>query len=181
MPRQGNTYEGLTDDLLGSRSAVVSDDGLYRYRLDRDLGQAGGRVLFIMLNPSTADATSDDPTIRRCIGFAERFERNLVVVNLYAFRATHPVALTTTHAAGWVDIVGPDNDRYLLEAAGECNLLVAAWGAREPRRGRHREVYELLRPCGPLHALGENANGSPKHPLYVRGDAALRPWSPRDA
>jgi hypothetical protein len=164
MPRQGNTYEGLTDDLLGSRSAVVSDDGLYRYRLDRDLGQAGGRVPFIMLNPSTADATSDDPTIRRCIGFAERFERNLVVVNLYAFRATHPVALTTTHAAGWVDIVGPDNDRYLLEAAGECNLLVAAWGAREPRRGRHRRGLRAAAPVRPPACARRERQREPEAP-----------------
>ena len=156
---------------LGDRSAVLSEDGLYRYRLERRWG-TGRPVAFIMLNPSTADAELDDPTIRRCIGFAKRLGAGaLAVGNLYAWRATRPDDLGSA-----VDPVGPDNDRHLREIAFEASDVIAAWGAHWTAdvRGPRVEVGLLDALNGrPLWALGTSKGGKPRHPLYLRGDSPL--------
>lgn len=138
-------------------------------------------VVFVMLNPSTADADRDDPTIRRCIGFASREgAAGLSVVNLYAYRATRPGDLWAAP-----DPVGAENDsvlaRVLREASAQGWPVIAAWGSHaRPDRARH--LADLASICGArLLALGVTRDGSPRHPLYLRKDAPLAPWSPAAA
>ena len=161
--------------------AVLSGDGRYRYWLGRHWSYADPIATFIMLNPSTADASADDPTIRRCIGFARSWGMGgIVVLNLYALRATDPRELWKVTTA---EAVGPDNDRHLEDWARNARLwgtpLIAAWGANaKPRR-----VKEVLALPGMhrLNALGVTKAGQPRHPLYLRRDAGLLPWEPTDA
>lgn len=148
-------------------SAVISACGLYRYLLQREWLGGYGRALFVMLNPSTADATQDDPTIRRCIGFAKAWGcAGLEVVNLYAYRATKPADML---AAG--DPIGPANDSHIRAAAHRAKVIVAAWGANAAR-DRSVAVRSLLSDHT-MHALGLTKDGHPRHPLFVRGDAQL--------
>lgn len=158
-------------------SAEISPCGQYRYTLTRpplapypDRGTAA----FCMLNPSTADATLDDPTIRRCRGFAERWGCNgITVVNLYALRSKDPRALWN-HA----DPVGPMNDYWLRLVARECGGMVCAWGANA-KPERVAQAVQALRAAGAkLYCLGTTKDGHPRHPLYVRGDQPLVPWEP---
>ena len=154
-----------------ARTADMSPDGVYRYLLGRRWTD-GPRATFVMLNPSTADAWGDDPTVRRCIGFARSWGMGAVqVVNLYAFRSTDPAALWRTP-----DPVGPDNDAVLVACALAWTAapLVAAWGAHA-KPGRVRDVLALPG-MDRLQALGVTKNGSPRHPLYLPATAALRPW-----
>jgi len=156
-------------DMVLQSSAVISDCGQYRYQLGRRWGD-GPSCVFIMLNPSTADAEKDDPTIRRCIGFAKREGcGGLIVVNLFAFRATQPEVLLSA-----ADPIGPENDAYIADALSkESGPIIAAWGAwGDGRRGR----IVAARFPGRLQALGATKDGRPRHPLYVRGDAPLRPF-----
>lgn len=149
-------------------SAVLSDCGAYRYALWRDLGMLGqGTITFVMLNPSTADADQDDPTIRRCISFAESWgAARLAVANLYAYRATDPEALSSVD-----DPVGPENDRWIEKLASEAAQVIVAWGAkRGPVPGRDGKVLGLLEAAGLIpQVLGLTDGGYPRHPLYVRG------------
>ncbi len=144
--------------------------GPYRYRLWRRWGAAPS-ALFVMLNPSTADATDDDPTIRRCIGFARRWRCGGVeVVNLYALRATDPRDLWRHRAP-----VGPRNDAILAEAIATSAVPVVAWG----RHGTDRAARVVELAAGrPLQCLAQNGDGSPRHPLYVPGDVRRRRWRP---
>lgn len=161
------------------KDALISPCGLYRYWLLREWDPARPALAFIMLNPSTADAEDDDPTIRRCMGFARRDGYGgIFVANLFAFRATDPMALK-----GAPDPVGPDNDAGLIQnlltlpirAAG---AIVAAWGAGCRIRGeRDRFVRGQAAMRGvPLHHLGLTKDGHPKHPLYLKGDQPLEKW-----
>jgi len=125
-----------------------------------------------MLNPSTADATKDDPTIRRCISFARREKAtHLIVLNLFALRSTNPEALKTAE-----DPIGPDNDKHLQEfLVDDISWKVAAWGSHPFAKERAKDV---TRRFGPFHCLGKTKDGSPRHPLYVKSDAPLKEWSP---
>lgn len=167
-------------DVTVRREAVISQDGQYRYSLVRRWGVGGFPAQFIMLNPSTADDALDDPTIRRCVGFARSLGASgLVVVNLYAFRATKPVDLWRAD-----DPVGPDADTYLgivaRRAATEGAPLIAAWGA-SARPDRVEHVRALVAERGAnLTALGVTKDGAPRHPLYLPATAVPTPWSPRD-
>lgn len=154
-------------------SAIISSDGVYRYTLERSW-QPGFSLPFVMLNPSTADAEHDDPTIRRCIGFAKRENYDgLLVVNLYAYRATDPREIRRA-----VDPVGPENDEYLQRvfttARRASAPVVVAWGAN-PDPYRLRQVLRLAEGVD-LRCLGTTAGGDPRHPLYVRGDQPLERW-----
>jgi hypothetical protein len=153
--------------------AVLSPCGTYRYTLDRVWDASLPTALFIMLNPSTADASVDDPTIRRCISFAKREGCGaLTVVNLFALRSTNPDALTT-HP----DPVGPDNDTHIALALGkQPEVAIAAWGAHPFTRARAEAVAALLAPVWQVNCLGTTKSGDPRHPLYVRGDQPLQPW-----
>lgn len=157
------------------RSALISACGRYRYRLER-WWTAGPRLHVVMLNPSTADGALDDPTIRRCMRFAERDGcAGLVVLNLYAWRATRPIDMFAAP-----DPVGPDNDTHLAVAAtrsvyGEPDTyMLAAWGAHA-RPDRVTEVRRLLAGVD-LRSLGVTKDGHPRHPLYVRGTTPAQPW-----
>ena len=123
-------------------------------------------VVFCMLNPSTADHQTNDPTVRRCIGFAESWGyARLIVVNLFAARSTDPKALPTM-----ADPVGPDNDEWIRKHAREADMIVAAWGNRGAYLGRDRKVLEILASARDVFALRITGQGSPEHPLYVPQD-----------
>ena len=149
--------------------AVFSRDGRYRYRLWRRWKRSLPVVAFVMLNPSTADAQRDDPTIRRCIGFARRWGcGGIEVVNLFALRATDPRRLRYTR-----DPVGPENVAHLARAAGRASLVVAAWGADPAVGTRGTELARRL--SRRLRCLGVTRAGAPRHPLYLRSSARAVP------
>jgi hypothetical protein len=148
--------------------SVLSECGRYRYTLTREWNGSLPALTFVMLNPSTADATLDDPTIRRCIGFARRRGfGGLQVLNLFAFRATDPMHMKAAH-----DPVGPDNDAHIIAAltatAAASSPVIAAWGVHGTYNGREAEVRKLSLECGvKLMCLGSTKGGHPRHPLYV--------------
>jgi hypothetical protein len=147
---------------------LLSRDRVYRYTLVRELRPDPRRhVLFVMLNPSTADESLDDPTIRRCRGFAEHwgFEA-LTVVNLFALRATDPRTLRRHH-----DPIGPANDTWIVNAAQSASRIIAAWGTHGTLANRDQQVLRLLAPLR-VHCLGRTKDGHPRHPLYVAGHTA---------
>ncbi|WP_041742300.1 DUF1643 domain-containing protein [Collimonas fungivorans] len=156
-------------------SAIISECGQYRYRLSRDphdLYTTCGPALFIMLNPSTADAALDDPTIRRCHSFAKSWDcAGIIVANLYALRATNPEDL-------WIsqDPVGPDNDMHLAALILEHETVVCAWGANA-RPERIVAVAKMFSKRNRPMCLGITKHGAPRHPLYVCGNQPLIDWS----
>lgn len=162
-------------------SATISPCGMYRYNLSRVWDAEGRAVVFVMLNPSTADGTQDDPTIRRCVGFAKAWGYGgLVVVNLFALRATDPAEL---HRA--VDPIGPQNDEHISAACFQ-RAAVCAWGvsvakAKRPvLRERAGVVRNLLRApelSVSLNYLKLTDDGHPMHPLYLRADCVPRQFA----
>jgi len=163
----------------GGSWAVLSPDKVDRYVLDRRVGDGEGICLFVMLNPSTADALKDDPTIRRCMKFAKRWGyEEMRAVNLFAFRSPHPKDLKDTDAP-----MGVLNDTYLRVQATVADRVVCAWGNGNPLD--ITEQVEKLRGILPLErtvCLGCTQSGQPKHPL-ARGmhrtpdDFQPIPWS----
>ena len=148
--------------------AFFSEDGVYRYTLTRDpdlVRRELPSILWIMLNPSTADAQKDDPTIRRCRAFAGAWGYGRVeICNIFALRSTDPNQLYRA-----VDPIGPDNDFHIAAAVGRAGgHVVAAWGTHAKLGDRDRAVMMLLRGLGvrPV-CLGVNQDGTPRHPLYV--------------
>lgn len=168
--------EGRSADI-----AIFSDDDVYRWWLTRELG--GDRTLVaIGLNPSTATAEINDPTIRKDIGFAQRWGCGRIVKgNAYGYRATDPENMKRARKAG-VDVVGFDNDRYLMDMITAANhgggIVLVAWGNHiEPARQRH--VASMIDHVGVVPmCLGTNKNGTPKHECYLGYDTPLVPWSP---
>ena len=152
------------------RDAILSSCGAYRYLLQRSWNARLQAVCFIMLNPSTADACVDDPTIRRCLGFAERLGfGQLEVVNLFALRATDPRKLKSHQ-----DPIGPENDEQIVTAARVCDTTICAWGAHGAYKNRDQQVFALLRTNGIRpHALRINKDRRPAHPLYLSTNAGL--------
>lgn len=149
--------------------AIFDITATYRYSLWRVWSAASPRVVFVMLNPSTADAQYNDPTIRRCIDFASSWGFGSVeVVNLFAYRATHPMQLRQVD-----DPIGADNNLFLVQALRRAACIVAAWGTHGTFLSRDREVLELLKQAHTCYCFGLTKNGHPKHPLYVRGDSRL--------
>lgn len=139
----------------------------YRYELTRRWS-AGPDMCWIMLNPSMADATTNDPTIRRCIGLATGWGfGGLVAVNLFALCASDPAALRRVD-----DPVGPGNDEAILGAVERCDRVVVAWGRHGALHARDERVLSLLR-HRELHSIGMNKDGSPSHPLYARADVMV--------
>ncbi|NEY89978.1 DUF1643 domain-containing protein [Tabrizicola oligotrophica] len=153
--------------------AVYSDCTAYRYALTRQWA-AGRRLLWVMLNPSTASEQANDPTVERC----ERRARAMGfggfrVVNLFAFRATDPRALGRV-----ADPVGPGNDAAVAEAADWADAVVCGWGGHGAMGGRDLAVTALLRRSGkPLSHLGLTRGGQPKHPLYIGYAVQPVAWS----
>lgn len=145
-------------------SATLSPDGVYRYDLERWWDPDQRFLLWVMLNPSTADGVLDDPTIRRCVGFSKAWGfGGMFVVNLFALRATDPKALYT-HP----DPIGPENDEWIEESARKCDEAVMAWGATGARfMDRALHVHELIEFRHASMCLGKTKDGHPRHPLYV--------------
>ncbi len=143
-------------------------DGPYRYNLWRTWDFIKGQVVWVMLNPSTADANADDPTIRRCINFARDWGYGgIVVVNLFGLRATDPKKIKN-HA----DPVGPKNDEMLLRQCQLGEVVICAWGNHGLYLGRDKIITELLNSRGvDTYRLGApTKEDSPRHPLYMRKD-----------
>jgi hypothetical protein len=157
----------MTLDLFGQEtsSAVLSPCGTYRYQLRRQWGD-DLTCGWVMLNPSTADADVNDPTIRRCISFARSWGYDgIIVVNLFALRATNPRQLKV-HP----DPIG-ENDRYIESAVTEMDMVICAWGAHPFAAKRAPKVIDILRKyraCPEVCCLGTTRDGLPRHPLYVR-------------
>ena len=147
-----------------------------RYRLHRQLSILGeGGVLFVMLNPSTATDERDDPTIRRCIGFAKREGAAwLKVGNLSPVRATNPkdlLAWGAEDAGVWNCNIGA-----LRDMAASATVVIAAWGNHGSAEDRDLRVIEAL-PWVTWHCLGTTKTGSPRHPLYVSAGTPLEVYS----
>ena len=159
----------------GASDAVISPCKQYRYQLRRhsDRNNRKGPALFLMLNPSTADATFDDPTIKRCRSFAESFGYSgLTVVNLYALRSTNPAELWKHPYP-----VGPANNTHLAQIAAQHKDIICAWGGNA-KAERVAEVVKIFKQAGcTLFCLGTNLDGSPKHPLYIKADTTLMKWN----
>ena len=169
-------------------SAIFSECGRYRYRLDRVIGD-GPPLAFLLHNPSSAGAEEDDATSRRGIGFARSLGfGHLIFINPWAFVATKPSDLWSAS-----DPVGLLNDAYIEEAASEVyrqsGKVVAAWGRISPPAALRSSAIARLaavigiveRGGGVLFALGMNKDRSPKHPLYLRKDAELSIWDGTDS
>ena len=171
-----------TDDIR--KTATISECGVFRYRLGRVWDDALPRVCFVMVNPSTADASQDDPTIKRCIGFTRSWGTaeggpfgGFDVVNLFAFRSKDVADLKSAR-----DPIGPLNDQAITEAAMFAGLVVCAWGAKAkiPKRFADRpwQVTRNVLKGIPLRCLGRTKCASPSHPLMLAGDLKPVPFLP---
>ena len=154
------------------RETIISRCESYRYCLWREWEDRSPRyVAFIGLNPSTADAVNDDPTIRRCIGFATRWGySSMCMINLFAFRATKPADLRKSE-----DPIGSANDDFLRELSKSADLVVSCWGNHGSILGRQQNVVRFI---GISCCLGVTNQGQPKHPLYVPYETELMTYSP---
>ena len=157
-------------------TAVLSEDFRYRYSLSRGWDANKSGLLVVMLNPSTADASVDDPTIRRVVGFAKANGYGEVcVMNLYALRATNPAELKQE------DAVGSENDARLSAVLrwnrDLCKPVLAAWGATKWAKVRSPEVAAMA-PGLKWQCLGVTKAGSPRHPLYVPASQAFVSFQP---
>ncbi|MGW4623472.1 DUF1643 domain-containing protein [Streptomyces sp. NPDC004592] len=161
-----------------SGAAVLSPCGTYRYRLDRIWDEDLAPMVWVMLNPSTADHAEDDATIRRCTSFARAAGHGgFTVVNLFALRSKDPKQLRE-HA----DPIGPINSAALVGATTDAVRVAAAWGdVSRPERARQAHtVTDLLHRHGhSLDCLGVTGKGHPRHPLYVRDKTELTPYVPQ--
>lgn len=155
------------------KEAVLSNDRKFRYSLSRVWDEAKGIVLFICLNPSTADEATDDPTVHKCVEFAKRWEYGGVVLgNLFALRATDPQDLYKS-----ADPVGPENDKWLRKLIAGAEITVVAWGNDGSYMNRDTNVLRLLRAP---RCLAINKTGEPRHPLYVSLKAKLQIYFQED-
>jgi len=184
MKKKPSAQLSLLDaDPWSDRGAVISFDQKHRYHLWRRTPDAHNRCLFVMLNPSTADAYQDDPTIGRCVDYARRWGHDgLDVVNVFAWRETDPDQLPHVD-----DPIGERNQDYLMRLAHECMLVVCAWGDGPSvgKRSKVGERWHALFAASTAHVLGLFAgramcfgttkSGNPKHPLYLPKVAALVP------
>lgn len=153
-------------EFSSSHGAVFSKNREYRYALWRNWSPGGNRVLFVGLNPSTADETHDDPTIRRCLGYAREWDYDgLIVGNLFAWRATRPEDLRSA-----AQPVGAENLEWLVKMHRDAALTVVCWGNHGSFMDQDRSVMAFLQ--GP-QCLETNLGGAPSHPLYLK--KSLRP------
>ena len=156
---------------MTQRSATLDPSRVYRYTLERTWDPGRERVLWIMLNPSTADETSDDRTIQRCMDFARGWNYGGIIVgNLFALISPKPETLLD-HP----DPVGPDNNKHLQRLSEDSGLVVAAWGvwgSTFPERQAY--VKSLFR--GRMSCLGVNRDGTPKHPVRLGTHVRRQPY-----
>jgi hypothetical protein len=156
------------------QGARFDDVRVYRYRLWRAWSWSAPRVAFLMLNPSTADETQLDPTLRRCLGFAHAWGYGgFEVINLFALRSPKPDVLY-----GHRDPVGAGNDAAILDVTLRCALTVAAWGTHGAHLHRGDTVKRMVANAGrpALHVLRLSKDGHPVHPLYLPAGLKPTPW-----
>ncbi|MGB8700183.1 MAG: DUF1643 domain-containing protein [Thermosynechococcaceae cyanobacterium] len=151
--------------------AIFDATGQYRYTLWREWDARRSRLCIVMLNPSEADETHNDPTIRRCIAFGQRLGYGSVeIVNLFAYRTPYPQALKQA-----LDPIGSENDQHLLQASHRSRELVLAWGNWGSLWERDRQVRQLLAGTT-CYCFGLNRTGQPRHPLYLPRATQLMPY-----
>jgi hypothetical protein len=154
------------------KSAEISECGLYRFKLSRNWNLKQPNVLFIMLNPSTADASVDDATIRRCIGYCKKWNYGgLLVGNLSPFRATNPIQMQKHQT---LPAIIERNTKAIIEMASQqTQIIVCAWGNNATTELK-RNLYDVfLKVDKPYFCLGTTKSGEPKHPLYLPLNAEL--------
>lgn len=152
------------------KDADFSSDRIHRYSLSRFWISSKPKVAFVGLNPSTADENIDDPTVRRCIRFADSWGfGGMYMLNIFAFRATDPKEMKAA-----ADPVGFLNNEFLERISSECEITVAAWGTHGNFKGRDQEVLPLL---NNLHYLAKTKHGFPKHPLYLKKSLQPIKWN----
>jgi hypothetical protein len=152
--------------------AIFDTTATYRYLLWRQWDDRLPAIGFIMLNPSQADATVNDPTIRRCLGFAQRWGYGrLEVVNLFAYRCTRPGALRQV-----ADPIGADNDRHLIALAQRVEHIILAWGNWGSVGDRASDVLSLFDDRSALFCLAVTQQGQPGHPLYLKNSQMPIPF-----
>ncbi|HHN8403925.1 TPA: DUF1643 domain-containing protein [Morganella morganii] len=160
---------------MKTKDAYISNDGKYRYDLWRLWDESKPKIMFIGLNPSTADQEIDDSTITRCIDFSVKWGfGGLIMCNLFAFRATKPKEMLNAS-----EPVGIETDMVLLERAKEVDVIVAAWGNDGGFMGRSGSMLSLLSDnllSDKLYYLKLNKTGEPRHPLYIHGETKLTKW-----
>jgi hypothetical protein len=142
------------------RLAIISDDKAYRYFLSREWDATLPKIGFIMLNPATADNTTDDATMRRVISFAKSWGYGGVLVgNLYAYRTKKPADLRTVE-----DPEGPENQKYVKQIIGLCDKIVYAWG----NHGKEPDWLRVM--VSDPYCIVRTKRGNPGHPLRLRGN-----------
>ena len=161
-----NTVNGL------EYGAIFDFNDRYRYSLWRAWSAHHPRIAFVLLNPSTADEQRNDPTIRRCMGFARAWDfASMEVVNLFAYRATDYRELFRVS-----DPIGEENNRFLMQAVERCSAVVVGWGTKGTLLDRDRQVMSLLTGRNDVYCLGITKDGQPRHPLYTKGNTILVPF-----
>jgi hypothetical protein len=165
IQKQLFSFDNPVKQSSDNSGAIFSDDRKYRYALWRIWDESKPLVMFIGLNPSTANEETNDPTIRRVMSFAKSWGYGGVyMMNLFAYVTAYPLELKKCK-----DPIA-DNDKYLKEIASKCEKIVFAWGSFKEAIERSYKIYEMF----PVASeLGSNKDGSPKHPLYVKGDVQL--------
>lgn len=159
----------MSHDAYIEKDAKLSVDRMHRYVLRRSWDNNLPTCNFIGLNPSSADETSDDPTIRRCIGFSKSFGcGELLMTNIFSIRSAYPRILRIRP----VDETNSDeNNEYITSVAAKSKIVIAAWGTMGNIGGRDAQVVEMLRRNNiPILCLGVTSTGFPRHPLYLRKD-----------
>lgn len=166
-------------DLAGEIGCILSDCGAYRYRLWREWERNLPTLAFLILNPSTADHATNDPTITRCLSRAiTGGYGRLEVANLFPLRTTNPDELLT-HP----EPVGPKRDTAdcaILDAIDKAHTVICAWGTHQAAAERATDVLDIIRMVGmrnKLFHLGLNKDGSPKHPLYIAAGTRPKPFT----
>lgn len=165
----------MTDELFITRTADFSPCRTWRYTLIRTWDVGKPRVLFILLNPSTADETQDDPTNRRGIGYAMDWGfGGVVFCNLFAVRTPEPKVMMKA-----LDPIGPQNDAWIMREVLKAGKVVAAWGVHGRHQDRDYKVRRVLRDSGvTIHHLGLTKLGHPKHILYLKRSTQLQEFTP---
>ena len=165
----------MNNDYL-EKNAVISECRTYRYTLSRVWDTNFPKLGIVMLNPSRADALKDDPTIRRCVGFAKRWKfGSLVVVNVYSARLTNPEYLQIIG-----EPIGPETERYFKESLTDAEMVLLAWGSNiKGNQAAHaiQWLQEVNTNGKRFVHLGLTKDGQPKHPLYIKSDTVPQPFN----
>ena len=177
MVRMGTQWDIFGDDFADLWKAEFSACGRYRYYLTRiwSLDSDRGSIVWIALNPSTADAVKNDPTVTRMMNFSRAWGYGgMWLLNIFALRSTDPGGLRPVS-----DPIGPENDYWIKTVAGHESLdVVCAWGVHGEYLNRGDEVRAMLADRGkPLSVLGLTKHGYPKHPLYLSSSTPMQTWT----